>query len=258
MSKGFILLSRTLLDNNLWRLDSDHLRLWVYLLLKVNYSDKKFVYGHGDNKITVKKGELLKSYRHISEDCSYSAGNRMVRWSTSRVGRMMQILEDDGRIEILSQTQLGTLIKVSLYEHYQSFSTYKGNGMGTQAVHQSIDISPNNKEDNKIKEITKELWEVWLSELSPKPPHPKLTAKRAQCLNSLYEEQLKESDDPTGLFKRVLKAVQASKHHMKTRAYQLPESLFRNFERRERWVLTASETKNHHNSAVSRTWRVDQ
>ena len=44
-------------------------------------------------------------------------------------------------------------------------------------------------------------------------------------------------------FRGILKAVKASEHHMKERAWQMPESLFRNEERRERWSLKGSEKK---------------
>ena len=37
---GFILLSRDLLDNDLWRSSSDLLRLFIYLCISANYGKK--------------------------------------------------------------------------------------------------------------------------------------------------------------------------------------------------------------------------
>lgn len=88
--------------------------------------------------------------------------------------------------------------------------------------------------------IEDQLWEVWLEVLGGPPPHPKLsTGKRRTSLRLLYQEQLRREDDPLETFRRICEAVRSSEHHMSHRAYQLPESLFRNPERRERWYLQA-------------------
>ena len=64
----------------------------------------------------------------------------------------------------------------------------------------------------------------------------KLNDHRRKLLRRLYREQLDGEDDPIRLFRAVLGAVKASDHHMSKRAYQEPDSLFRNETRRERWV----------------------
>ena len=211
---GFILLSRDLLDNDLWRMNSDLVRLWIYLLCKVSYGKKEFTYSRGTTKITVRKGEFLRSLRRISDDCSYTGNNRLVSWSTSRIAAMLKTLEDDGRIEILSNSSaLGTHLRVVNYESYQSFAAYKKDRLRTDAEqmqHKSKAIESN-------KEQTNALWAVYLEELSPKPPHPRLTEKRRTTLMALYTEQLsKNGSDPLALFRKVLKAVKGSSHHMKT------------------------------------------
>lgn len=84
------------------------------------------------------------------------------------------------------------------------------------------------------------LWKIYLEELAGEGRLPKLnTGDRAKKLRLLWDEQLSAADDSLGLFRRICRAVKASEHHMGTRAYHLPESLFRNEERRERWVLSA-------------------
>ena len=254
---GFILLSRDLLENDIWGMNSDLVRLWIYLLLKANYGKKEFTYSRGTTKVTVKKGEFLRSLRRISDDCSYTGNNRLVSWSTSRIAAMLKTLEDDGRIEILSNSTLGTHLRLSNYEAYQSFAAYKRDRLRTDAEqmqHKSKAVESN-------KEQTDALWDVWLEELSPKPPHPRLTEKRRSALMSLYTEQLsKNGSDPLVLFRKVMRAVKGSSHHMATRAYQLPESLFRSEERRESWTHRAlAKTKGDPTtSTVSRDWSVEQ
>lgn len=81
------------------------------------------------------------------------------------------------------------------------------------------------------------MWRVWLQELGGDPPHPKLTAKRKKLLSAFADEQLDEDKEPLDAFRAVLKTVKRSDHHMSQRSYQMPESLFRNEERRDRWML---------------------
>ena len=107
--------------------------------------------------------------------------------------------------------------------------------------------------------ILDNLWEVYLDEMcNSRGKQPSLTAKRQKILELLYKEQL-DTESYQEQFRGILKAVKGSEHHMKERAYQMPESLFRNEERRERWALKGSEkkykTKTH---SVSRNqWSVE-
>lgn len=86
-------------------------------------------------------------------------------------------------------------------------------------------------------DTAKTLWSVWLEELGGSGRRPSLTEKRRKVLEALHREQLAGEPDPLEAFRAICRAVKASPHHMETRAYQLPESLFRNPERRERWAL---------------------
>lgn len=259
---GFILLARDLLDNGLWRGSNDTFRLFVYLCISANFGKKEYTYSRGAVTVTVRKGEYLRSMRKIGEDCAYTGNNRLVVWSSSRVSGMLKQLERDGRIQVLSNSStLGTHIKVVNYESFQSFLAYKEGGLGTDAEQMQPTSSPIVKQLKTInKQQVDELWAVWLDELSPKPPHPRLTSKRESVLMALHTEQLSsDGTDPLALFRKVLKTVKDSPHHMATRAYHLPESLFRTVERRESWThraLAKAEATNR-TPTVSRNWSVD-
>jgi hypothetical protein len=258
---GFILLSRDLLENSLWRANSDLVRLFVYLCISATYGKKQYTYSRGAVKITVKKGEFLRSLRKIGEDCAYTGNNKLITWSTSRVSGMLKQLEDDGRIEVLSNSALGTHLKIVNYESYQDFSSYRKRELRTDPEQ----IQNKSKAVKAVKAVSNTqadaLWAVYLEDLSPKPPHPRLTDKRKSVLVALYDEQLsRNGSDPLVLFRKVLKAVKGSAHHMGTRAYQLPESLFRSEERRESWThraLAKAKAPNR-TPTVSRDWSVDK
>jgi len=258
---GFVLLSRSLIDNGLWRMNSDIVRLFLYLMMKANHSPTKaFTFGSGDDSVTVRQGEYLRSLRQIAEDCAYTGNNKLVVWSTSQVSRMIDTLERDGRIKVLAKTKHGTHLKVVNFVAYNDFSTYSSKGLGTD-----LEQTRNNnntstiKAPNNIPSEVEAYWQIWLDELSPKKPHPKLTKKRKQVLAALHQENLSDHDSPGDLFRSILRAVKASPHHMGTRTYQLPESLFRNEERRESWThrgLDRHKTTQQV-SAVGRNWSVD-
>jgi hypothetical protein len=258
---GFILLSRDLMDNDLWTGSSDILRLFIYLCISANYGRKEYTYSRGAVTITVKKGEYLRSMRKIGEDCAYTGNNKLITWSTSRVSGMLKQLEGDGRIEILSNSALGTHLKIVNYESYQDFSSYRKRELRTDPEQ----IQNKKKAVKAVKTVSTTqadaLWAVYLEEMSPKPPHPRLTSKRASVLMALHTEQLSSNGtDPLVLFRKVLKVVKGSSHHMNTRAYQLPESLFRSEERRESWThraLAKAKAPNR-TPTVSRDWSVDK
>lgn len=237
---GWIKLSRDILTNDIWKRSSDDLRLWTYLLLKCTYGSDSFTYRAGSEKVVVGPGQVLRSFSRISEDCEYSTGNKIVRWSRTKIGRMLKTLEAEGRIKVISQGKLGSLIEITNWAERQDGESYRPKPKPTPAEVQR-------------------LWDVWLEELGGKQPHPRLTQRRTKVLMKLYSEQLtKHPGDPLVLFRAVLREVKKSKHHMSVRGYQMPESLFRNVERSERWVLEAvSKSKKKTQHSVGRNWSVE-
>lgn len=81
-----------------------------------------------------------------------------------------------------------------------------------------------------------DMWEMWLRRFGGSGRQPTLTGARSKALQKLWDEQLKDEDEPFKTFSKVLDAVKASDHHMSKREYQYPDSLFRNDSRRDRWV----------------------
>jgi hypothetical protein len=233
---GFIFLSRDILSKSVWDGDPQVLKLWIYVLLRANYG-KPYLH----NGVQVTKGHLCTSYRAIASDCAFTVQNKKYKWSPAKVERMLRLLVSDGRIHLTHFGNAGTLIEVKNWSEKQSGDSYR------------------NKQKHIKNDHSAALWEVWLAELSPSPPHPVLTPTRSRLLNALHSEQLSANGmDPLVLFRQVLQAVKASPHHMSTRAYQMPESLFRSIERREQWTHRAKNIKADRVVTVNRDWSVDQ
>ena len=111
------------------------------------------------------------------------------------------------------------------------------------------------KEKEREKEMVQKIWTVFLDELGGPSPKPKLTTERKKKLKALYREQLAREKDPLESFRRVLLTVKSSDFHMATRKYQMPESLFRNAERRDNW-MTESKSSGTHSFAEDELRRI--
>lgn len=121
-----------------------------------------------------------------------------------------------------------------------------GHGGGAGVPHPDPDPDPEHTQGAREAEDESDeegwadrLWPIYLDELGGNGRQPSLTEKRRKKLGLLGEEQLSGEDDPEETFREILRTVQASDHHMSQRSYQMPESLFRNEDRRERWTLQA-------------------
>jgi hypothetical protein len=251
---GFILLARDILDKpGIWRGDSDVLKLWLFILLRTNFGNKSYTY----RGVEVQRGQFLRSLRAIAADCAYTVRNKRVEWSPSKVERMLQKLERDGRIRVIAHgiPNAGTLLEVVNWDHRQSGASFRKEG-APKTPKKTPKKAPKKK---KGVDHSRELFDVWLSELSPKGPHPTLTPKRARVLNALHAEHLSTNgSDPLHLFRGMCQTLKRSTHHMSVRAYQLPCSFLSSPERRESWYLRSLERKTTTQSGgVSLQWSVD-
>lgn len=251
---GFILLSRDLLDKESLFGGSPHvLKLWVYLLLRANFGQKSYTY----QGVEVKRGQFLRSARDIAKDCAYTERNERVEWSPSKVARMLQRLERDGRIVVIEHgiPNAGSLIEIVNWDRRQSGESFrKASPKVTQEKPEVGAPKPKGADHSAA------LWAVWLEELSPRGPHPSLTAKRARNLNALYRECLaKNGVDPITGFRGICQTLKRSTHHMSERNYQMPESFLSTPERRESWHFKslAKDRNTTQDGGVGLNWSID-
>ncbi|MDH5761269.1 MAG: hypothetical protein OEZ65_17025, partial [Gemmatimonadota bacterium] len=131
---------------------------------------------------------------------------------------------------------------VSPRDHPVSQSDQGGLTIGPGVVSQSdpstpVVTTPTSSPTTTRPEIpVSDMWEIWTEVLGGKGRQPALTDGRRKVLKLLWTEQLAAEDKPMNAFRKILKAVKRSEHHMSVRQYHLPESLFRNQERRDRWA----------------------
>jgi len=137
---GYILLSRTLLDSQIWSASDATLRVMVYLLLTANHKAKFF------KMVEIKRGQTCKSLSRIADDCGLSV--KAVRYA-------IDLLEKNGVLikDAPFGAQQGQRITICNYAIYQNPENYKGTRgahEGTHAVpHEGASNNKEKKENNE-------------------------------------------------------------------------------------------------------------
>lgn len=89
---GYILLSRTLIESEIWDKPPLYLKIWIYLLSKAQHKDYK----------GLKRGQVLTSIPEIQEACSYNVGFRKEMPSYNQVRRALDWMRETGETAISS------------------------------------------------------------------------------------------------------------------------------------------------------------
>jgi hypothetical protein len=116
MDKGYILLSRGLLDSDVFA-SQKLLKIWIWCLCKSNFKDRSvpLKIGRGETIVRVKRGSFLFG-RHKAEEELFIDG--------STIYKSMKKLEQMNMINIESNNQY-SVVTVCKYDDYQDNKTYK-------------------------------------------------------------------------------------------------------------------------------------
>jgi hypothetical protein len=149
VSGGYVLLARAIEQSALWRDPPEVLRLFLYLLLHARYKAEPKQFDGFEEK----RGELVTSLADIAKDCEYYERG-LQEWSRQKVGRMLERLQRQGRIELLADT-FGTHVRIVNYELYQNPKAYEADKCGT-VVERSRDGCGTDVDTPKEREESKE------------------------------------------------------------------------------------------------------
>ena len=105
---GWIKLHRKMLDNPVVWKDSDHLAVWIYLLLNATHKDMDVLFKN--KRITLKPGQLITSRKSIAKKLNISE---------SKVHRVLKMLEIEQQIEQQTSNK-NRLITIVGWNEYQS------------------------------------------------------------------------------------------------------------------------------------------
>lgn len=88
MSDGWVKAHRSMLENPVVCKDSDHLAVWMYLLLNATHKEKEKMFA--GKKITLQPGQLITGRKRISEE---------FKINESKVQRILKLFETEQQIE---------------------------------------------------------------------------------------------------------------------------------------------------------------
>ena len=143
--EGWISLHRKILENpilNRSRVYSNF-EAWIWLLLKANHKDNKFMLG--SELVKVKKGSMITSQKKLC---------RQFRWGSTKLRNFLKVLQKDKMILLKTNTQ-ATHISICNYESYQdSQISNKTQTTHAQHTHNTRTKTNNNvNNDNNLNNI---------------------------------------------------------------------------------------------------------
>lgn len=124
---GYILLSRKLVESEIWDKPPLYLKVWIYILTKAQHKPYK----------NFDRGELLITIPELIEACSYKVGYRTEKPTKSQIFNILEWLRNsnegcnednvnDTMIETTKTTR-GMVVKVRNYNVYQDPKNYEHN-----------------------------------------------------------------------------------------------------------------------------------
>lgn len=138
--KGWISIHRKMLDNPIVCKDSDHMAVWVYLLLNATHTEYPALFS--GNKITLQPGQLLTGRKSISEKLNISE---------SKVQRILKTFENEQQIEQQNGNK-NRLITVVSWSEYQDSEHQNEQQLNNKRTTTEQQVNTNNNVNNKNNE----------------------------------------------------------------------------------------------------------
>ena len=141
---GWISLHRKILENpilNRSRVYSNF-EAWIWLLLKANHKDNKFMLG--TELVKVKKGSMITSQKKLC---------RQFRWGSTKLRNFLKVLQKDKMLLLETNTQ-STHITICNYDSYQDKQT-SNKKQTTHAQRTDNTRTTTNNNVNKVNNVNK-------------------------------------------------------------------------------------------------------
>jgi hypothetical protein len=153
---GYILISRKVIESEIWDKPPLYIKVWIYLLAKAQHSNFK----------KLKRGQLFTSIPEIIEACSWKVGYRREKPTKDQIYQVIDWLRKGAESHYESETQAtmitttkatqGLLINIDNYCFYQTSKNYESNVEGndeevTRAPRKQRQPDNINKKDKECK-----------------------------------------------------------------------------------------------------------
>lgn len=161
---GYILLSRKIIESEIWEKPPLYMKVWIYILSKVQHKPYK----------NLDRGQTFISIPEIIEACSYKVGFRVEKPTKKQIFGILEWLRNPyegvnegnngGGMIATTKVTHGMLLEVLNYSFYQDPKNYEGNTEGSMKVttneqrreRQGNNNNKNDKNDKNVKNDNKE------------------------------------------------------------------------------------------------------
>jgi hypothetical protein len=124
---GCILISRKLVESEIWKKPPLYIKVWLYLLIKAQHTDYK----------GLKRVQVFTSIPEIQEACSWYVGYRKETPSKSQIYKILEYLrnphegehegETNATMITTTKSTRGIVVNIENYNVYQDLKTYESN-----------------------------------------------------------------------------------------------------------------------------------
>jgi hypothetical protein len=150
---GWIKLHRKMLDNPVVWKDSDHLAVWIYLLLNATHKNMDVLFKN--KRITLKPGQLITGRKSIAKKLDISE---------SKVHRVLKMLEIEQQIEQQTSNK-NRLIAIVGWNEYQSceqqIEQQVNNNRTTSEQQVNTNKNIKNIKNNTIVDFFDQIWKLY-------------------------------------------------------------------------------------------------
>lgn len=150
---GWIKLHRKMLDNPVVWKDSDHLAVWIYLLLNATHKDMDVLFKN--KRITLKPGQLITGRKSIASQLSIS---------DSKVKRVLLAFESDQQID-RQRSNKNSLITILNWCEYQQNDQQNDQQVTSKrpASDQQVTTNKNikNIKNNTLVDFFDQIWKLY-------------------------------------------------------------------------------------------------
>ena len=153
IEQGWIKLHRKMLDNPVVWKDSDHLAVWIYLLLNATHKDMDVLFKN--KRITLKPGQLITGRKSIANQLSIS---------DSKVKRVLLAFESDQQID-RQRSNKNSLITILNWCEYQQNDQQNDQQVTSKrpASDQQVTTNKNikNIKNNTLVDFFDQIWKLY-------------------------------------------------------------------------------------------------
>jgi ABC-type antimicrobial peptide transport system permease subunit len=192
---GYILLSRKIIESEIWGKPPLYLKVWIYLLCRAQHQQYK----------NLDRGYLFFKISDIIRDCQWKIGYRTVKPTKDQIFQILDWMRNTSTRATMKATMNATMItttkathgmfaKVENYSFYQDPKNYESNDESNDASNNERSTNPDNINKNDNKNDKNDIYNIVFDHWNSKNiiVHKKLTDEFKKDIDKVLKESTQE------------------------------------------------------------------